>query len=362
MTTLLFLFAILNTPQDRILCDLWTRALTQPEFDAACPVSALTGLRVDVYSLDMSLVCSKPAESLPRIQQDCNLNAALDQYILRLVKPAQSDLLCMVESESEEQPSHAEIAAQCPALPSEYVVKFAGSREVQPEAEFSCPARTLTPGFGLYEQALASDDLFTRNELPLLAGKLIWFGFVDVITCEGGSGVTIDHVATPCGYLSAYDDVIAWQNQYNNAIYSAALTHGVPARLLKRLMMIESQFWPFYDKGAAGEIGIMQITDNGMDTLLRWDQAIDPEYLSRNIDAQAWSRNITRQLFHCPYCSLAEATEKIKINMPYYARLLAAYHCRAVTLNPALVGADEWRQTVLDFNGSVEYLLKVEGQ
>lgn len=360
MTTILFLFAILSVPQDRILCDLWTRALTQPEFDAACPVNALSGLRVDVYSLDMSLVCSKPAESLPRIQQDCNLNAALDQYILRIVRPAHSDLVCMVESESAEQPSQAEIAAQCPNLPREYVVQFAGSREVQPEAQFACPARTLTPGGGLYQQALSADDLATRDELSLLAGKLIWFGFVDVTTCNGLSGVNVAHVATPCGYLSAQDEVIAWQNQFDDAIYSAALAWNVPAKLLKRVMMIESQFWLFYDKGADGEIGIMQITDNGLDTLLRWDPAIDPDYQSRSDDAKAWSRNVTRELFQCVNCSLMEATEKIKLNMPYYARLLAAYHCRAVTLNPALVGDDEWRQTVLDFNGSVEYLLKIE--
>jgi len=358
--TLIFLFALLSTPTDRILCDLWTRALTQEAFDAACPVRALEGLRVDVYSLDMQHLCSKPAQSLPRILQDCNLNAALDQYILRIVQPAQSDLLCMVESGHEAAPAPEEIAAQCPGV-SDYIIKPAGSRAAADETPFACPVPSLPPiGLGLYDATGSADDLVTYDELPLLAGKLIWFGHVNVTTCEGASGVTPQQVATPCGYLSAYDDVIAWQNQFNAAILSAGQTYGVPARLLKRMMMIESQLWPFYDKGEDGEIGIMQITDNGLDTLLRWDRAIDPDYLARDEIARAWSRNVTRDLFHCQGCDINRAVQAIKVNMPYYARMLAAFRCRAVTLNPALTGADAWRQAVVDFNGSPEYLLKVE--
>lgn len=360
MQTIIFLFAILSTPTDRIICDLWARELTQETFNAACPIVTLAGYRLDVYSLDMQLQCSKPAESLPRIQQDCNLNAALDQYILRIVQPNFSELLCMVESESEETPSHETIAEQCSGVEENYQVQYAGTRSENEAKQFSCPAREIPSGFGLYQQVSTADELVTREELNMLAGNLIWFGFVKVTSCEGTSGVNMNKVATPCGYLSAHDDVLAWQNQFNTSIYDAAITYNVPARLLKRMMMMESQFWLFYDRGADGEIGLMQITDNGLDTLHRFDLALDPDYLSRDVTSQAWSRNVTRQFLLCNHCSLQEAIDHTKNIMPYFARLLAAFHCRAVTINPALVGTDQWRQTVVDYNGSVEYLERIE--
>jgi hypothetical protein len=40
--------------------------------------------------------------------------------------------------------------------------------------------------------------------------------------------------------------------------------------------------------------------------------------------------------------------------------LIAAYQCRAVTINPALVGNDTWRQSVVDYNGSADYLGRIE--
>lgn len=358
MTTLIFLFAILSAPTDRIICDLWTRAITQADMLAACGSLKLEGYRVDVYSLEMVFICSKPATSLPRIAEDCALESPLDHYVLRMVEPGYTTLLCMVASDTEETPTEAEIAEQCPGV-TNYVVEFAGSRQSKEAEEFSCPARDLPLGFGLYDQAMDADDLYTDVELTWLAGQLIWNGRVKVTTCEGSSGANTDKIATPCGYLSAHDDVLMWQNQFNTDIYSTAIAWDVPARLLKRMMMIESQFWPYYT-GADGETGIMQVTDNGLDTLLRFDRAIDPDYLVRDDENKLWSRAITRQTFECPNCRLEEAIQHIKNTMPYYARLLAAYHCRAVTVNPALTGADAWRQTVVDYNGSANYILKVE--
>lgn len=359
MTTLIFLFALLTMRPDSIVCDLWTRALTTEAFAAACPANLpLEGLRVDVIDVEtLEIVCTRPAQSLRVILEDCSLPGPLDAYVLRIVKPAYEDLACMVESINADSPSAEEIAAQCPGI-SGYTVRAAGSRPAESEA-FACPVRHLQTGFGLYEQALGAGDLVTYDELLMLAGQLIWFGHIDVSTCAGGPSVTPEKTATPCGYLSARDDVILWQNQFNQDIYNAALTYNVPAKLLKRMMMVESQFWPFF-AGPAGETGIMQITDNGFDTLLRWDLGLDPEYLSRDDTEKAWSRNVTRETLTCNGCNLLEAIEQIKTDMPIYARLLAAYHCRAVTINPALTDADAWRQTVVNYNGVPEYLLRIE--
>lgn len=360
MTTILFIFAILTAPRDVIVCDLWTAYLTQEAFDAACPITALSPYRLDVYPLDMSeRVCTRSASSLPRVLEDCNLEGPLDLYVLRIVKPRQSDLICFYESASDTPPTPEQVREQCPEA-REFVVEYAGTRRVEELPKFSCPAREIPTGHGLYEQPFDTHGLVTRDELPLLAGQLIWLRVVPVISCNGAAGVTPERVATPCGYLSAHDDVIHWQNQFNAAILEAAVEWRVPARLLKRMMMIESQFWIFHERGEAGEIGIMQITDNGLDTLLRWDRAIDPDYLKRTEEQRAWSRNITRQLLTCPNCSLQEAINHTKQITPFFARLLAAFHCRAVTLNPTLTGADEWRQTVVDYNGSTQYLERIE--
>ena len=358
MTTLIFLFALLTTRPDSIVCDIWTRALTAEAFAAACPDMPLEGLRLDVIDVEtLEIVCVRPAQIINAVLEDCSLPGPLDAYVLRIVKPAYEEIACMIESVYETAPAVEEIAAQCPSI-GEYTVQAAGSRPAEAEA-FACPMRNIPSGGGLYQQALGAGDLVTYDNLSMLAGQLIWFGHVEVITCEGESGVSEDKIATPCGYLSAHDDVVYWQNQFNEAIYNAALAYSVPARLLKRMMMIESQFWPFFE-GPAGETGIMQITDNGFDTLLRWDGEIDPVYLSRSDADKAWSRAVTRDALTCPTCNILEAIEQIKTDMPYYARLLAAYHCRAVTINPALSDADAWRQTVVDYNGVPEYLLRIE--
>lgn len=350
---LIYLFAILTQPTDRIICDLWTRAITQEALTAACPAFVAEGLRVDVYTVDMQFVCSRPAQSLARVQEDCGLNGALDQYILRIVQPGYQELKCMVQSPNADMPTAEEIAEQCPGVGKDYVIKASGKREERAEAP-SCPFAEIEPGPGLYQQPNNAAELATAESMPTLAGKLIWYGYVKVTTCEGNSGVDVHHIATPCGVAAAYSQMMAWQNQFDGAIYEAALTYHIPARLLKRIMRVESNYWMFYDTGEDGETGMMQVTDNGLDTLLRFDPWLDPVYPGRDANAQAWSRATARQYF------TVESVQTINEHMPYYARLLAAFHCRAITLNPALTGADAWRQAVIDYNGTPEYLIKIE--
>jgi len=102
------------------------------------------------------------------------------------------------------------------------------------------------------------------------------------------------------------------------------------------------------------------VTDNGLDVLHRFDPAIDPTYFERDEIERAWSRNVTRNRLVCVGCSVQEALEHIRITMPYYARLVAAYHCRAVVINPSLLGVEAWRQAVVDYNGSAAYLERIE--
>jgi hypothetical protein len=239
-------------------------------------------------------------------------------------------------------------------------VKITGYGLYKPKAQerFICPGRTITQGGGLYQQVSNADALYTDAPLNWLAGKLIWNGYVT--TDCGGSGLDpYTLAANPCGMRNAKPLVIHWQNQFNAEIFSAAISYNVPAKLLKRMMMIESQFWIYYQP-PVGEVGVMQVTDNGLDTLLRFDPGIDPFYIARDDQQKQWSRSVTRREFICENCITQEAINHIKTSMPYYARLLAAYHCRAVVINPALTGEDAWRQSVVDYNGSAAYLERVE--
>ncbi len=366
MPTLLFLFALLTTPTDKYICDLWARAITRDGMISACGTLQLEGYRVDVYDLDMRLLCSKDATYLNDItglKSECNLNAPLDEYILRIVEPGFTELICSVISSHADLPTVEEVVDQCPQgsirfKTGAYTVAWKTEYIPANETSFACPARELQTGNGLYEQAPDAQNIITDDSLSWLAGKLIWNNIVQVNACNGSGLNPWTLAANPCGMTSAKSIVYQWQNQFNNEIYSAAVAYHVPAKLLKRIMLTESQLWPFYT--STDEIGIMQITDNGLDTLLRFDNAIDPNYLNRDDQGKLWSRGTTRKVFTCLYCNLEEATQHIKTTMPYYARLLAAFHCRAVTINPALAGDDSWRQSVVDYNGSADYLKRIE--
>lgn len=359
ITVVIYLFALLTTPTDKIICDLWTRAITKDNFFEACGTLQLEGYKVQVYDLGMKLLCTRPGTALNNIAKECNLNGPLDEYILRITQPLGKSLLCIIESTHADKPRTEEIAAQCPeAKTGQYLIEFAGIKSNDEMQSFSCPARDLTIGNGLYEQVSSANELHTEEELTWLAGKLIWNGYVNTSSCNG-SGLTRNLKAGPCGMLSARFMVTQWQNQFDIEIYQSAVANNVPAKLLKRMMMIESQFWPYYD-APAGEIGVMQVTDNGLDTFLRFDPAIDPDYFNRDDAAKFWSRSVTRDQLKCVNCNMEEAIAHIKNNMNMYARLLAAFHCRAVTINSALIGEIAWRQSVVDYNGSAEYLTRIE--
>lgn len=366
MQTIIFLFALFTAPIDKHICDMWTRAITREGMLAACGTLLLDGLRVDVYDLKMNSVCSIDAiyfNDIEEMMTICEMDKPLDQYVLRVWEKDWNNLICFVESSHQDKPAIEEVIAQCPdAKVGMYTVESAGIKQPETPAEpFSCPVQKLNIGFGLYEQAFNADALLTDESLTWLAGKFIWNGIIKP-QCYGSGLDPFTLAADACGMAFARADVVRWQNQFNDAIFSAAVAYNVPAKLLKRMIRIESQYWPYYT-APAGEIGIMQVTDNGLDTLLRFDPTIDPFYIERDDLNKFWSRSVTRNGLYCNSCTLEESIAHIKNNMNTYARLLAAFHCRAVTINPELLDQGDlaWRQAVLDYNGDADYLTRIEG-
>ncbi|HSM24338.1 MAG TPA: hypothetical protein VK856_05695 [Anaerolineaceae bacterium] len=118
------------------------------------------------------------------------------------------------------------------------------------------------------EQPASYLDLSTENRFLYLAGKLILTGIVDGKSCAG-FGLINNNTANPCGEDLAFNDVMAWQNQYDQEIYNTAIKYRVPARLIKGIIAQETQFWPYpvSDK----EYGLGRITENGADMLLIWN-------------------------------------------------------------------------------------------
>jgi len=105
-----------------------------------------------------------------------------------------------------------------------------------------------------------------------LAGRLISSGQADPGDCPD-YGLMNSGYASVCGLDQAWPMVIEYQNQLDQQITEAAAAQEIPGQLLKRVIAIESQFWPdqHINWGAAGEAGLGQLTHNGADTLLMWD-------------------------------------------------------------------------------------------
>ena len=148
--------------------------------------------------------------------------------------------------------------------------------------------------------------LQTNRPLTYLAGKLIAAGYVDVSSCNG-SALLVNGYASPCGLTAAMPYVYVWQNRFDELILNAAIEEQVPALMFKNLLIQESQMWPQASRHVPPEYGIGQLTENGTDTLLMWNnpffkkicnEALEKEkckkdYLSITASERAFLRGAT---------------------------------------------------------------------
>ena len=112
-------------------------------------------------------------------------------------------------------------------------------------------------------------NLYSAVSLYYLAGMLIANEHVDANECRDG-GLQGPLTASECGVRAVYEQVIAWQNQFDEEILQVARDTGVPAQLLKNVFSRESQFWPGIYQNYK-EAGLGQLTENGADTILLWN-------------------------------------------------------------------------------------------
>ena len=148
-------------------------------------------------------------------------------------------------------------------------------------AFLSLPAQAVNPGvcqqvYGSLpasipewlQSPVGNADLSTANRYDYLSGRLLASGLVDGSTCSS-RGLNPDGSANGCGLGASRTAMLAWQNRYDPTILAVSQSAGLPPKVLKAVIAVESQFWPGAD-WARIEIGLGQMTGPGADLVLRW--------------------------------------------------------------------------------------------
>jgi hypothetical protein len=183
----------------------------------------------------------------------------------------------------------------------------------------------------------------TDKTLHYLVTRLILNGVVDVNGCPaGGLSIGLDW-PTGCGLERARDTMTAWQNQYDEYIWLASKDYGIPPKILKTLIEVESQFWPGNERYYLDEIGLGQLNQLGVDVLLRRNPTLYQQVCSAVLDDcampyslmspqnQAMIRGAYVNSFSslCPGCQYGLDLNKAKQSIPFIAQVLHA-NCETV--------------------------------
>ncbi len=219
----------------------------------------------------------------------------------------------------------------------------------------------------------ATQLMATEEPYYYLAGRLISQGVVDAKGCPNG-GLLSNGYADACGLTAALPMVEEWQNRFDVQIVATAKRTGVPAQLLKNLFAQESQFWPGAFKDPK-EFGFGQITDNGAETILLWNQSFYDQfcplvlntskcgrgYIYLDKDTQAILRGALAKeaKVDCQNCDLGVDLTNIDSGIDLVAQTLLA-NCsqvsriiyNATARSPSLVSDYEnlWRFTIADYH------------
>ena len=216
-------------------------------------------------------------------------------------------------------------------------------------------------------------ELNTERTLHHLATKLIISGVVDASSCPLG-GLNNDLTwPTACGLEQAKSTMIEWQNQYDAYIWTASKDVGIPPKILKTLIQVESQYWPANQRFYVDEYGLGQVTQLGVDILLRQDpvlfQAVCPTVLEycntfyTNLSPihQAMVRGALLSSLDatCPTCETGFDITKAGQSIFYIARLLQS-NCKQ---NKAVLNTfgtfsettyeDSWKFTLFSYHSGI---------
>ena len=205
--------------------------------------------------------------------------------------------------------------------------------------------------WGMYDEANVSWDdfvqfpyeLHTKKTLHNLATELLISGVVDASDCPAG-GLSLGLTwPTACGLERATSAMIEWQNKYDDHIWLASRDQGIPPKILKTLIEVETQFWPGNSRVFLDEYGLGQVNQLGIDVLLRRDptlyQRVCPSvlsdclrpYLSLEPQQQAMIRGAVVKLMDvtCMDCEYGFDLNRAKESIALIAMLFRA-NCQQV--------------------------------
>jgi hypothetical protein len=186
-------------------------------------------------------------------------------------------------------------------------------------------------------------DLNTKKTLHTLATQLLLKGIVDASDCPMG-GLSLDlQWPTACGLERAEDEMLEWQNLYDEYIWLASRDEGFPPKILKTLIEVETQFWPGNARFYLDEYGLGQMNQLGVDVLLRRDQTLYQQvcpavladcsrpYTSLEPAQQAMIRGAVVKLTDatCPDCEFGFDLNIAKQSVSIIAQVLVA-NCQVV--------------------------------
>lgn len=236
------------------------------------------------------------------------------------------------------------------------------------------------------------EELYTEYNYYYLAAMLIQNKVVDAGQCPY-NGLQSATTANQCGVEVARPVIIEWQNQYDSKIFETGVKYGLPARLLKKIFAIESQFWPAIYIDIL-ESGFGQLNDTGADALLLYSpyfyaqfcplilhpRTCDQGYLGIPESARALLRGaLVRQVnATCADCPQGVNRQRALSSIPIFAEVVKA-NCsqinqivRNTTNKKAGQVADYvdlWKLTMANYNAgpgctarAIESAWKEEGE
>ena len=186
-------------------------------------------------------------------------------------------------------------------------------------------------------------ELHTRKTLHNLATQLLVSGIVDASDCPAG-GLSLGlNWPTACGLERATGAMIEWQNQYDDYIWLASKDQGIPPKIIKTLIEVETQFWPGNARRFLDEYGLGQVSQLGVDVLLRRDPTLylrvcpavladcTRPYVNLEPEQQRMIRGAVVSLMDvsCPTCEYGFDLNKAKESIPLLAMLFKA-NCQQV--------------------------------
>jgi hypothetical protein len=218
-------------------------------------------------------------------------------------------------------------------------------------SQFTLFANSCSLAWGVSDEAGVTWDDFvqfprelnTGKTLHNLATQLLLSGIVDASDCPaGGLSVGLDW-PTACGLERARGAMIEWQNQYDEYIWLASRSQGIPPKIIKTLIEVETQFWPGNARRFLDEYGLGQVSQLGVDVLLRRDPTLylqvcpsvlsdcNRPYVSLEPEQQRMIRGAVVSLMDvsCPTCEYGFDLNKAKESIPLIAMLFKA-NCQQV--------------------------------